>query len=594
MRALAVAYALALVMLAAMFPFAGQAQPAGPAEPHLFDDALVAPPPQRAFTVAAGDGRGPSQFMAGDVAVLVVLPESDGTIDPSLENWTAADIAAVRERVREAGEWWAQRLPLARLRFHYRFEVVPTSYEPTSRRAAEEGLWVGETLGRLGYQGSSYFDRAYAAADSVRAELGADWGTVLFVPNSANGNGYLADGRFAYAYINGPFLVVTSDAGSYGGGDFAAVLAHELGHTFGALDQYGAARIACDRRSGYLFTPTTNSQHAGCGGTLPSIMLDAVGAYRGGHVDPSARHQIGYRDSDGDGVIDPLDTVPELDLGEPSLASSSGRPVIKGSARDVGYPSAVQQHVSLNTVRAVEYRIDGGPWIPVRANDGSFDEPQELFSAELPLYDGVYTVELRATNSAGATSEPVVSQLNITWIGPAPRYSVSAQPALASPEVALSIVAPAGTAAVQTSERVDFADAPWRPFAPDLRHQLPPGDGARTLYVRFRDLFGLESLPIVLATVVDTQPPTGSAVRPAGSPTQLLLDAVDATTAVTAVEVRVGDAPPAWIEYAPTVELSAAGPDERVSVRFRDAAGNLSPEIVALSGYRVALPLVRR
>ena len=41
--------------------------------------------------------------------------------------------------------------------------------------------------------------------------------TTIFVANSAaDANGNFADGMFAYAYIGGPFLVLTSDVGAYG------------------------------------------------------------------------------------------------------------------------------------------------------------------------------------------------------------------------------------------------------------------------------------------------------------------------------------------------------------------------------------------
>lgn len=594
MRAIAVAYALALVMLVAMFPLAGQASPTAQPQGQAHDDAFVAPPPSSALLAGAGDVRGPSQFMAGAVAVLVVLPESNGAIDASREDWTPEQIEVVRRQVQAGFDWWAARLPLANLSFQLRLQVVPTDYEPTSRGIDQEGLWVSDTLRRLGYSGSSYFDQAYTAADAVRDELGADWGTVLFVPNSANGSGYLADGRFAYAYINGPFLVVTSDAGGYGADDMAQVVAHELGHTFGALDQYPAARITCDRRSGYLNSLSSNSQFAGCGTKFSSIMLDASGAFDAGLIDSSALHQIGYRDSDDDGRIDPLDTTPALDLRDNTLASLTGRPVIRGMTRDIPFPSAFQNDVTLNTISAVEFRVDGGPWIPAPAADGVFDSALEEFSAELPLYDGSYSVEVRAINSVGVVSETSVRRFEVTWLGPSPHYSLSGPTLTASPEVSLQIAAPATTEAVQVSEDVSFTGAKWLPYSPTLSYALGPGEGQRTVYVRFRDQFSLASLPLAASFVLDTQPPHGSALRSPAEPTLLLLSASDASSLVTEVEVSIGLDAPRWLPYAPSLEIPQATADQPVTVRFRDAAGNISPPTPAAMGYKVALPLVRR
>lgn len=593
MRAAIVAFALVLLVFTAILAPTALAHPAVTQDPP-HDDALVAPPRSAALLAGTDDLRGPSQFMAGKVAVLAVLPESNGSIDPSREDWTPEQIEAVRAQIQAALDWWTARLPLAELSFQLRVQVVPSAYEPTSRGLEEEGLWVGDTLRRLGFDGPSYFDQAYFAADALRDELGADWGTVLFVPNSANGSGYLADGRFAYAYINGPFLVVTSGAGGYGADDLAPVVAHELGHTFGALDQYAGARVGCERRSGYLNTPSSNSQYNGCGTRFPSIMLEAIGAYKAGLVDSSALHQLGYRDSDDDGIIDPLDTAPAIELQQNSLASSTARPVLRGVTRDVPFPSAFQTDVTLHTVSAVEFRVDAGPWLPAVPADGAFDSAHEAFSAELPVYDGSYNVEVRARNSAGTTSELAARRIDVTWIGPAPSYKVSVPALTASPEITLRLDAPATTQGVQVSEDASFAGAKWLPYSPTLGYTLAPGDGRRTLYVRFRDQFALASLPAAVPVVLDTMPPSGSAMRSAATSNKLLLSASDESSAVVDVELSVGGEAPRWLPYASQLELPPLTDDAPLSVRFRDAAGNVSSPVAAGVGYRVALPLVRR
>jgi hypothetical protein len=386
--------------------------------------------------------------------------------------------------------------------------------------------------------------------------------------------------------------VLTSDAGVYGAQRLAAVAAHELGHTFGALDQYAAARVACDQRSGYLDTPTTNSQYGLCGAGAPSIMLEPIGAFAAGQVDKSALHQLGYRDSDGDLLIDPLDTEPALALSEGALAASSGRPVLEGRASDQPLPSAYQVDVTLNHVATVEYRVDGGPWVPAAAVDGAFDSPEEQFTAEMPLYDGSYTVELRAINSAGGASAPVARRVGVSGVGPRPAYGVAAPALVNRADVTLALQAPA-EAAVQVSDDIGFHDAPWQPVTAELRHTLP-GDGAHTLYVRFRDEAGLVSLPYAAGVTVDTIAPHGRAMRDPGDLARLLLSAGDAGSGVEAVALHVGDAGPLWMPYATTVELAPVPADQAVGVQFRDAAGNLSPLYAAAAGYTVALPMLTR
>lgn len=571
---------------------AGQSQaqtlPDPPALPH--HDALIAPPPSPALASGAPDDpRGPSQFMAGHVAVRVVLPESDGSIDPSTEDWSPELLAQIEAQIRQSLDWWAEQLPQANLRFSVRFQVVSIPYEPIRYGLAEEGRWIGAALDRLGYPGSSYFDQAYAAAFDLRDELGADWATTIIVANSAqNGIGYFRDGYFAYAYINGPFMVLTSDVGAYGTRNMAPIVAHELGHIFGALDQYYAARVACDQRSGYLDAPTTNSQYGGCGTQLPSIMLDPVTAYSAGQIDPSALAQLGYHDSDGDGLIDPLDTAPIVELEDLQLMAATGRPILSGTSRDLGFPAPWQATVSINTIQAIEYRVPGSDWQRAIPGDSAFDSGRESFSAELALYDGIYQVELRAVNSAGVASASIIRQVVVSGLGEAPTYTAKTVALTNAAPILLELAAPAGTSGVQISEDPGFAGALWQPFSPQTQYALQGQDGAKAVYVRFRDANGRASLAQRLDVTLDTTPPSGSAAFDLARG-RLLLNADDATSGVTAVEIQSGGTI-TWQPYQAVISLDQ--PPATLVVRFRDKVGNISAPYFAEARYVVSLPLV--
>ena len=147
----------------------------------------------------------------------VVFVESDGSAEPSTEDWSAPQIATVSAQIRAALDWWAARVPNAHVSFDMTIEVASSRYEPIAHDLETERLWVGDVLGRMGYIGASHFDQAYNADDTLRKAHHTDWATTIFVANSTNdSDGRFADGHFAYAYIDGPFLVVTSDAGVYG------------------------------------------------------------------------------------------------------------------------------------------------------------------------------------------------------------------------------------------------------------------------------------------------------------------------------------------------------------------------------------------
>lgn len=557
-------------------------------------DALY-PPPRRSAPASADNpspsSAQPSAFLAGRVVVQVIFVESNGAAEPSSEDWTPDQITAVESHIAAALEWWRGRVPNARLSFSMPARVVESGYEPIRHDLGTEGLWIGDVLGRLGYAGASYFDRAYTADDALRRADHADWATTIFVANSAaDPDGRFADNYFAYAYIGGPFMVITSDAGGYGMDKLAPVVAHEFGHLFGALDQYAAAGTPCTWRSGYLDVATSNSQANHCGTNFSSIMLEPLSAYACRCVDDSALGQVGYRDEDGDGLPDPLDTAPVLQvtLAEPP---SGARPHLAGRAVDQPHPTVLAEPASINPIVRVEYRIDGGVWTALPAADGAYDSVAEDIDAILPLYDGQHAVELRAVNRVGAASAVVSEPVTVRGVGAAPPYQVDAPAFSNTADIGVRLSAPEG-ADQQISNDPFFTGVAWSPVAASVTWRLGPADGAQTFYVRFRDSAGLESPPIVRSVMLDREPPSGQAIILAGSTPLLELQAYDHGSGVVAVQF--GDdanAPGIWQPFQPALALPPG--TTSIWARLRDAAGNTSAPLLARSTYLVYLPLAR-
>lgn len=604
--------ALLCLLLALSLPAAATESHLTQTEPEpLTNDALIPPDPPDAPQGSTQQSAGPSQFMAGDVAIRLILPESDGSIDASQEDWTPAQIAAITEQVQAALNWWDKQIPQAHLNFHLDVQVVPTAFEPINYTLQDEGLWIGDLLGRMGYSGS-YFEKAYAATYDWREQQGSDWATLIFVANSANdANGRFADNRFAYAYINGPFMVLTSDVGAYGTQRLAPVSAHELGHIFGALDQYKSAEVACDQRSGYLNMPTTNSQIGGCPTNLPSIMLSPVSAYLEGAIDPSARAQVGDYDSDGDGIIDPLDTTPVLQLDPVATTLPGERPVITGQSSDTGYPSRYLRTVSINPIERVEYRADGGSWQMALPEDEAFDSTSERFTFDAALYDGSHLLEVRTVNRMGISSTPVSLTVAISGIGSQPAYQVHAPELSNSVAITLDLDAPADTTGMQISSDPLFREVAWQPFQRQPGFQLVAGDdGARRVYVRFRDAKGYVSLAYEQQVILDTTAPTGQVAVKRGTTLQAVLQAEDPVSGIETVEIRLNDGGETWhlqtsVSDEPAVNTSTADhvyyaevalPSGTTSIQvcFHDAAGNVSPYFEASTNAVIYLPLVVR
>jgi hypothetical protein len=368
-------------------------------------------------------------------------------------------------------------------------------------------------------------------------------------------------------------------------------VAHELGHIFGALDQYAAAATPCTQRSGYLAVPTTNSQANNCGSRFICIMLEPLPAYSGAEIDPSALGQVGYRDTDGDGIPDPLDTTPTIDF-QIMQPSNGGRPTIIGTATDQPFPSPTDQPATINTIVKIEYRVDGGAWIALAPGDGAFDGAAETVQAVLPLYDGQHTVELRAINSVGATSALASSSLTVENVGAAPAYGVSAPAVNNTGSITVSLSAPAG-AMTQISADPFFSAAAWMPAVPSVTWRLSGNDGTHALYVRFRDAAGLESPPFARVVVLDRTPPTGRVILRADIPPVLEIQASDNASGVNAMQIVADGSAGDWQPYQSLVPLtySIAAPNQ-LQIRLRDAAGNVSQPLAA--AVPVYVPIAQR
>lgn len=568
---------------------------AGPSTP-LLGDAFM--PPTRPQIASFADEPAPnmyqpSAFLAGKVAVRVVFVESNGQYQPSTRDWNSEQISQINADIAEALHWWAARLPDARIKFDITSQVVPSGYEPILHGLSTESQWVGDTLQNLGITASNYFDQSYMADEALRQERKADWATHIFVVNSSGtGDGRFADGHFAYAYVNGPFMVVTSDVGPYGTSQMTPVVAHEFGHIFGALDQYAAAAVPCSQRGGYLAVPTSNSQYNDCGSKFICVMLEPLSAYTAGAVDESALGQLGYRDSNRNGIPDPIDTTPAVQL-QLSKPGAGVRPTLSGQIYDQPYPTPTGDGATINTITKAEYRIDDGTWLPLPPADGAFNGVVEQINSTLPLYDGQHTIDVRATNRIGAISQMARFTVNVTGVGAAPNYQASAPAVTNTPAIAVDTAAPNGSQ-IQISENPYFAGAGWIPASSTVAWQIPDREGAHSVYVRFRDTQGLVSAPVLLSITLDVTPPEGRAMllrRTDG--TWLEIQAEDSATTIQSMQISLDSAPTGnWQPFEPSVAMTLQA--SSVYVWLRDEAGNVSAPLQAVPVTAVWIPMAAR
>jgi hypothetical protein len=380
-------------------------------------------------------------FAAGKVAVAVVFVESDGSLDPSTENWSRPDPLAPGDRranvlakVQAALTWWNARSPDGSLEAFLPAagqygapRTVTTRFEPISRpigqfakdyRLSDAG-WRWQIMGKLGYAHDRIDDiplpeRAYA--DTVRRKTGADWAFVLYVVDSLrDADGMFPDGAIAYtADLYGPYMVLTYDNDGYGFRHFDAVLAHEMGHVFGALDEYAPPRPGYpstgDLTSGYLGVRNRNAVKRGTT-DLPCLMRgsqDTLDAFVEGELCPSSVGQTGLRDGDADARPNVVDTRPWFAAAAPVFAAN-GVVTMTGSVREQPWPRGTssvgipfRHDISIFVPHDLRFRIDAGEWLPLVAVDGRFDQPVEQWRlSTAPLTAGAHTLEVE-----GTTGEP--------------------------------------------------------------------------------------------------------------------------------------------------------------------------------------------
>ncbi len=263
----------------------------------------------------------------------------------------------------------------------------------------------------------------------MRARNHADWAFVLYVVDSLKDrDGMFANGVVAYtADLFGPYCMLTYDNDGYHFANFDAVLAHEMGHVFGALDEYkppvAGYPSTGDLTSGYLGVRNSNAER---GGTTDydCIMRGSNGtlaAFAAGDLCPSTRGQTGLRDSDSDTRPDVVDTRPGFSTRLESTAAG-GAVTLRGAVverpRKRGRISGgvyFKHDLSIFVPHALRYRVDGGTWQELTAADGAFDEPAEAWTLTTDaLTPGHHDLELE-----GTTGE-TVGRTRDLWAGDTP------------------------------------------------------------------------------------------------------------------------------------------------------------------------------
>jgi len=264
--------------------------------------------------------------------------------------------------------WWKSQYPFQnpRLEFYVNVETVIgyTKYEPMLRPWEAHELWVPDVLKRLGCgDGSDYYEIGKSCAHTIRQSWRMDWAFIIFVVNSGE-NLPAWTNRRAFAIKYGPYVVLPFGWSYHirveGPDGLTRVVAHEIGHIFGASDEYDGK----PELSGYLYE--FDDDGSGCIMDSPNQWCVSRGTMR----------QIGWVDDNYNGYPDILENRPSIILlKDTSPVTDSDEIVIEGIFKLEPYPCKRPGGRSVTINRVIPIHTTG----VLMALDGPFDTAYEPF-----------------------------------------------------------------------------------------------------------------------------------------------------------------------------------------------------------------------
>ena len=368
-----------------------------------------------------------SAFMAGEIAVSVVLIESNGEIDESTEDWTANEISKVMTHITNACNWWEEMWSrqgfVGDLHFNIDWEYALTpfqsGYEPITHTVnSEDRLWISEYLTSQGYSGLKDV-MMYDYNNDLISNNGADFAFTIFVVKSDNDSDHkFVDNHRAYTwggYSGGSSTYVTMAYSAYYDWYTAGPFAHEIGHIFGAADEY-AGQGNYDDTKGYYGVQNTNAVDGNPNpeNIVISLMNTSLTkAYSQYTSSPQSLEMIGWRDSDDDGIIDVLDAPILVTDFSSSLQLANSRYSFSGKFtvdKNKNYDGT--KAITINTVDRLLYRYgEDAEWIAVNTTDWGVESKKIIHEFELPSNS---VLQWKVVDASGRTESKTYTIGNVS------------------------------------------------------------------------------------------------------------------------------------------------------------------------------------
>jgi hypothetical protein len=370
--------------------------------------------PSRSFGAGQYDT---AAFMAGEIYVNVVLFESNGKTDPDTENWKKDEISKVIDHVKKACAWWEEMWKrknyIGELHFTIDLEHATTpfqtSYEPITHGAfRDDRLWIGEFLNSLGYSGSKN-QMLYQFTNDTIVKHNANFAFNIFIVKADNDRDhYFQDNYRSYTFGQETFgcsdtYILTAYSQPY---DWysSQSFAHEMAHIFGAADEYPGQGRYTDV-SGYYGVQNTNAPdgNPNRNGIVPSLMNSSIStAFQNHTTSPQSLEMVGWRDSDGDRIIDVLDAPIAVTDFSSKMKLSDSSYEFRGTFTVRKVPNHNNtKAITINSVDRLLYRFgESGEWKP--ANDNDWKEESRTVSQQFKIpADSV--LQWKVVDSSGTT-----------------------------------------------------------------------------------------------------------------------------------------------------------------------------------------------
>lgn len=358
-----------------------------------------------------------ASFMGGEIYVNVVLFESNGKTDPDTENWKKDEIEKIVAHIKEACAWWEEMWKRKNYAGKLHFTVglehattpFQTAYEPVTHSAMrDDRLWIGEFLNSLGYTGDKN-RMLYQYTNDTIVKHDAHFAFTIFVVKADNdADHYFSDNYRSYTWGSqargcSDTYILVAYSKAYDWYSTPSFI-HETAHIFGALDEYPGQGRYTDV-GGYYGVQNTNAPdgNPNRNGIVPSLMNSSLtNAVKQYTSSPQSLEMIGWRDSDGDRIIDVLDAPIEVTDFSSKLKLSDSSYEFSGTftvqkVRNYNNSKAI----TLNSVDRLLYRNDeSGEWTPVNDKDWGEESRKITYKFKLPKNSVLQWKVVDATGAA--------------------------------------------------------------------------------------------------------------------------------------------------------------------------------------------------